>query len=205
MHEAAWRRVSGTTASILRSKRCASSLVVRSSSTTHRHPRMPAATSRLCLRALLGSVGKDVRIEAPFHFPYGFNISLADKVFPQRRLRDPRHRTRHNRRAHHVRTRRPNLMRRTPPRSDLAPRQGLEVAKSVDNRRRRLDRRRRNRPCRHDVSAQATIVGAGAVVTHDVETGALRLRATLRARSANSAFAENQRAARTALRSGPPR
>lgn len=33
------------------------------------------------LRTLLGAVGKDVRIEAPFHCPYGFNISLGDDVF----------------------------------------------------------------------------------------------------------------------------
>ncbi len=33
------------------------------------------------LAALLASVGKDVRIEAPFHCPYGFNIELGDKVY----------------------------------------------------------------------------------------------------------------------------
>ena len=33
------------------------------------------------LRALLADVGKDVRIEAPFHCAYGFNIALGDGVF----------------------------------------------------------------------------------------------------------------------------
>ncbi|HTV67756.1 MAG TPA: sugar O-acetyltransferase [Rhizobiaceae bacterium] len=33
------------------------------------------------LRTLLGAVGEDVRIEAPFHCPYGFNIHLGDNVF----------------------------------------------------------------------------------------------------------------------------
>lgn len=33
------------------------------------------------LASLLGEVGKDVSIEAPFHCPYGFNIHLADGVF----------------------------------------------------------------------------------------------------------------------------
>jgi maltose O-acetyltransferase len=33
------------------------------------------------LAALFASMGKDVRIEAPFHCPYGVNIELGDKVF----------------------------------------------------------------------------------------------------------------------------
>jgi maltose O-acetyltransferase len=33
------------------------------------------------LKAVLGAVGKDVRIEAPFHCAYGFNIHLGDAVF----------------------------------------------------------------------------------------------------------------------------
>jgi maltose O-acetyltransferase len=33
------------------------------------------------LRALFGGVGHDVRIEAPFHCAYGFNIRLGDGVF----------------------------------------------------------------------------------------------------------------------------
>jgi maltose O-acetyltransferase len=33
------------------------------------------------LRALLGTVGTDARIEAPFHCPYGFNIHLGDEAF----------------------------------------------------------------------------------------------------------------------------
>ncbi|MER9328363.1 sugar O-acetyltransferase [Mesorhizobium sp. M0488] len=33
------------------------------------------------LKALLGSVGQGVRIEAPFHCAYGFNIFLGDGVF----------------------------------------------------------------------------------------------------------------------------
>lgn len=33
------------------------------------------------LRTLLPNVGKDVRVEAPFHCAYGFNIALGDGVF----------------------------------------------------------------------------------------------------------------------------
>jgi len=33
------------------------------------------------LRRLLGTVGENVRIEAPFHCAYGFNLTLGDKVF----------------------------------------------------------------------------------------------------------------------------
>jgi maltose O-acetyltransferase len=33
------------------------------------------------LRELLGHVGADVRIEAPFNCPYGFNVFLGDGVF----------------------------------------------------------------------------------------------------------------------------
>lgn len=33
------------------------------------------------LRELLGEAGADVRIEAPFHCPYGFNVFLGDGVF----------------------------------------------------------------------------------------------------------------------------
>ncbi len=33
------------------------------------------------LRKLLGKVGEGARIEAPFHCPYGFNISLGDTAF----------------------------------------------------------------------------------------------------------------------------
>lgn len=33
------------------------------------------------LRAVLGHVGADVRIEAPFHCAYGFNIGIGDKTF----------------------------------------------------------------------------------------------------------------------------
>jgi maltose O-acetyltransferase len=33
------------------------------------------------LRAVLGHVGADARIEAPFHCAYGFNINLGDGVF----------------------------------------------------------------------------------------------------------------------------
>ncbi|TRW98321.1 sugar O-acetyltransferase [Paracoccus sp. M683] len=44
------------------------------------HPGQRDAISPL-LRSLLGKVGQNVLIEAPFHCSYGFNICLGDNVF----------------------------------------------------------------------------------------------------------------------------
>jgi maltose O-acetyltransferase len=50
----------------------------------HEHNTLPPDTRRSvgpALAALLGTVGKDVFIEAPFHCAYGFNIWLGDGVY----------------------------------------------------------------------------------------------------------------------------
>ena len=50
----------------------------------HQHNTMPPdvrGNIGPLLRALFGSAPDDVRIEAPFHCPYGINIFLEDRVF----------------------------------------------------------------------------------------------------------------------------
>jgi maltose O-acetyltransferase len=50
----------------------------------HEHNTMPPrerGNIGPALRRLLGHVGDNARIEAPFHCAYGFNIALGDKVF----------------------------------------------------------------------------------------------------------------------------
>lgn len=50
----------------------------------HEHNTMPPrqrGSMGPALRRLLGRVGENTRIEAPFHCAYGFNIALGDMVF----------------------------------------------------------------------------------------------------------------------------
>ena len=52
----------------------------------HRHAvaeseTLPPEERARILRELLGSVGKDVRIRAPFHCDYGYHIGIGDRTF----------------------------------------------------------------------------------------------------------------------------
>lgn len=60
------------------------SLRQRARVAVHRHNTMaPDARGGLApaLAALLGAIGRDVFVEAPFHCAYGFNITLGDGVY----------------------------------------------------------------------------------------------------------------------------